>query len=66
MSSNKLLFILVLAFLFILPFSCSRKIKGTGKSESVGSVSNGSLINGRKCLLKGQIIVSSLKLVMVH
>lgn len=32
---------------------CSTKIKGSGKSESVGEVNNGSLVNGRKFPFSG-------------
>ena len=58
-------FLFILITITFIP-SCSRKIKGTGKSKSVGSVSNGSLKNGRKMPFKGKIIVSFLKLVMGH
>jgi len=50
---NKKRFLILLIGLLFSP-SCSRKIKGNGKSESIGSVSNGSLKNGRKFPFRGK------------
>ena len=47
--------VIILCFIAIqLTASCSRKIKGTGKSTVKGSVGNGELINGRKFPYKGK------------
>jgi penicillin-insensitive murein endopeptidase len=52
---RKIFFYCILASISTLIFftDCSHKIKGSGTSESVGEVNNGSLVNGRKFPFRG-------------